>query len=45
MMEHYLRDLLGYYLETMIHENGNYLMGYNRLKMNFIMRMPDKVSI
>lgn len=35
MMEHYLRDLLGYYLETMIHENGNYLMGYNRLKNEF----------
>ena len=35
MMEHYLRNLLGYYLETMIHENGNYLMGYNRLKNEF----------
>ena len=30
-----VRDLLGYYLETMIHENGNYLMGYNRLKNEF----------
>ena len=35
VVEHYVRDLLGYYLDTMIHGNGNYLVGYNQLKNEF----------
>ena len=35
VVEHYLRDLLDYYLETMVHGNGNYLVGYNQLKNEF----------
>lgn len=35
VVEHYIRDLLYYYLEMMIHGNGNYLVGYSQLKNEF----------